>query len=125
MRINYRKRGERRVEAVRRRMAALVGKKNLGTDDPLMAEIQMAQLDAMLAIAHAMLDLEGKIEIKVQTPDRDDLLRSLVRGHYELGKKVGNMESALKAIANGERDKAEGQPQPTSTPPWWKFWEQP
>lgn len=130
MKVNHKSRGEQRVVAARKRMEDLVGKANLGTDDPLMAEIQMAQLDALLAIAHVMLDLEGQIEIKVQTPSRDEALRSLVRGQCEMGKDIEDLKVLVHEMYSDQLPKRPA-PVPSSVPqeyrsperPWWQFWE--
>lgn len=81
---------QKRVRAARHRMANLVGKANLGTEDPLMAEIQMAQLDALLAMAHVALGIEAKITISVE--------ELAIRHNWE--HRLGMMEGRVRELNN-------------------------
>lgn len=56
---------KQRINAVNRRIKGLVSKKPLGTDDPLMAELGMAQIDALLAIGHGINAINSRIQIAI------------------------------------------------------------
>lgn len=103
----------KRVRAARTRMANLVGKANLGTEDPLMAEIQMAQLDALLAMAHVALGIEAKVEISVEElairHNWDFRLEMMERKVRELStivhtitKDVGDIKTVVKELYDGK-----------------------
>lgn len=122
-RIPFKRKNEamRRIEAARRRMAALVGRTDLGTEDPLMAEIQMAQLDALLGIGYSMAGIEARIEVKL-----DDKYDKLVDGHmmilhrhmYELRLEIEELR-----IFVAKLNKVETPPSPPEDRPWWRRWE--
>lgn len=64
-RIPFRRENEAmgRIGAARRRIENLKGRTDIGTEDPLMAEIQMAQLDALLGIGYMMAGIESKMQV--------------------------------------------------------------
>lgn len=60
---------ERIAERSRKRIEKFVGRKDLGTTDPLRAEIDMAQLDALSSISYAIR--EATVEFRLL---REDLI---------------------------------------------------
>lgn len=60
-----RSRAQQRIDAVRKRVESWRGKPHLGTEDPMLIETQMAQLDALLSIAHSMAALEARITVTI------------------------------------------------------------
>lgn len=64
------------INAAQRRIRRLVGKRHLGTNDPLMAEIAMANLDALLAVAHAINQIDSQIQIVVDDKVYNEMTRA-------------------------------------------------
>lgn len=85
----------RRFVAVRKRMAKLVGKEHLGTEDPLMAEIQLAQLDALLAIGYLMAGLEARIEVVVDEKMYNSAIGDLRAAVSDLRQNINRVDSEL------------------------------
>lgn len=87
----------------------------LGTDDPLMAEIQLAQLDALLAIGEAMEAIHDKIEINL-----DDQIRTETRERFRIQvKQLDNlaleMEELMKLVASMHGTQIVAHAKPS----WW------
>lgn len=70
---------KQRINAVNRRIKGLAKKTHLGTDDPLMAELGMAQIDALLAIGHGINAINSKIQIAVDEKVYNELTDSWTR----------------------------------------------
>lgn len=66
-RIVFKRRGQaqRKLRSVRKRMESWPDKENLVTSDPMLAEIQLGQLEALMSIGHSMAALEASIEVTV------------------------------------------------------------
>lgn len=97
-RIPFKRKNEamRRIGAARRRMVKLVGKPNLGTEDPLMAEIQLAQLDALLAIAYSMAGIEARIEIKIDEKAYNSAIGDL---RQRIGRTERELHETMKLVS--------------------------
>lgn len=109
----------------RKRILGLVGKQNLGTDDPLMAEIALAQVDAILSVSQALRELrEGFDGIeKVQIEMKAGLgtvthhhLAGVNMAVHEMDRKLADLIITIDHMVNG------GANATFSKEPWWAFW---
>lgn len=113
-RIPFKRKNEamRRIGAARKRMADLVGRTDIRTEDPLMAEIQMAQLDALLGIGYAMAGIDARIQIVID----EKLYNSAI---YDLRQLIGRLERELAETMKLVAGMHGTQILPHNKPSWW------
>lgn len=124
LRIAFKRKSEamRRIEAARRRMAALVGRTDIGTEDPLVAEIQMAQLDALLSIGYSMAAIDARIEVKLDDKYNKiagDYRVMMVRHIDELRQELGELRMFVTKVTKAETSPSSPPPEDR---PWWMRW---
>lgn len=122
--IPFRRKNEadRRLGAASRRIKKLVGREDIKTDDPLMAEIQLAQLDAMLGIGYLLSSLQARIAVEVDTRAYGYAIRDL---NLDTRKLSGDLEDIKGLVYEMYRKWPVDAQEPTEPlskrePSWWE-----
>lgn len=110
---------KQRINAVNRRIKGLVKKTHLGTDDPLMAELGMAQIDALLAVAHGINAINSKIQIVVDEKVYNDLTDTLGWRIQNQNHEIANLRQEVEELMALVKSMHGVQIVAHAKPSWW------
>lgn len=110
---------KQRINAVNRRIKGLVNKKPLGTDDPLMAELGMAQIDALLAIGHGINAINSRIQIVVDDKVYNAMTESWAWRIREQGDEIRHLRAEVEELMALVKGMHGTQIVQSIKPSWW------
>lgn len=127
---------QRIAERSRKRILNLAKNDKLSTDDPLLAEIALAQVDATLAVAQAMMEVRDEIaesrgegmspEARVRREKLNENLRFQLRMMEdkigELTRRFAKLETNLPMFTHQFANADTKEERQEVSRLWWEFW---
>lgn len=121
------------MASAQRRLKKLTERKDVTTDDPLMAEIALAQVDATLAVALASqpvaIDPDGIQRVRIVhdpfAPGSGmsyDEKRAFIRLQYDVAWLKGELKFVRQSQEAGQSPSQPPPPQPEPRR-WWRWWQ--
>lgn len=115
---------EQIAKRARKRITDLVGRE-MSTDDPLMAEIALAQVDATLAQAQATMELRDVLS-RIDRVEMRSGHQEVTHHHiYTLHERIDDLYKSMDVLAATINAMVRGGANDViSKEPWWAFWRQ-